>query len=335
MIAPSAPSDSGGALVHFKGAILNTCTQCGFTAKCGCVFERVDGKIVCKKCLAKAKGEELAADLKVEMESQMKELYNAKPIEFEVLQRIPRMLHFVWVGTNRMNSDNRKWIRTWLNLNPEYRAILWASHPSIHQGILDGLEIRDLPPMINQWAFDNISKWVKGRATIASQSDIVRMEVIAQYGGIYIDTDVEAIQPLGNILRGVNLFYADEFGPAHGNYLFGAVPNHPATWTAVRELVPWLLNHTKSENGKRLAMPFGALEATGPSYLAPKLRNHADCVIYPSILFNPLWARGDSSNAPQWPTISIANHHYQGTWYEQTKQIVSESRSNGFYLEVE
>jgi hypothetical protein len=47
---------------------LNTCTKCGFTAKCGCVFERVDGELVCKKCVAKAKGEELAADLKVEME---------------------------------------------------------------------------------------------------------------------------------------------------------------------------------------------------------------------------------------------------------------------------
>lgn len=224
------------------------------------------------------------------------------------MQSIPKVFRFIWLGENPLPEHNRAWMATWRAFNPAWRAVLYASHPEAHN--LDGFDIEPIPSLVNQWAFDNLGRWVGGRALVAAQSDLIRMELIARMGGVYLDTDVEAFQCVGDLFSGVRLFYADEWGPCQGNYLFGAAPNHPALWSAVRELRPHLESHTAH---------FSALDATGPNYLAPRLRAHSDCVIYPHALFNPLPARANASGVKNWPAAAIANHHYEGTWYEQVK----------------
>ena len=333
-----------------KPHTLKTCTKCGYTAARAELFEDVAGMPFCLKCRYEARKEYLPLELFNELEAarvstaQTKKVETApmSPIEFsgETLppsepQLIPKILHFVWIGEKSLAQKNRDWLASWVRFNPDYRVILWASHPAIHEGAVEKLEVRALPPLINDWAFHNIEKWITGRATIAAQSDIVRLELVARMGGVYLDTDVECLAPIGDLLRGVRLFYADEFDAAPGNYCFGAVPNHPALWTTVRELTSHLLSKTAPTPGGKKAVPFNALAAAGPHYVAPKLRAHSDCVIFPSILFSPLWARGDAASVANYPPVSIANHHFQGTWYDQTKQSVNEVYTQGFTLNVE
>lgn len=248
---------------------------------------------------------------------------------------MPRLFHFVWVGDNPFPIKDAAWLASWLTHHPDWRAVLWAESPGTlgsglselanarpqtsdfdssgtprGSGIPPALEVRLLPPLVNQRFFDGIEQWVTGRAVLAARSDIVRMEIVARFGGVYLDTDVECFQSAESVLRGVRLFYSDEWGPSVGNYMFGGVANHPALWTLVRELGPHLTSHTSALN---------AVEATGPAYLAPRLRAHPDCVIFPHMLFNPLCAYDDPAQVTQWPPVSLANHHYDGKWYDREK----------------
>src|SRR4028118_181905 len=107
---------------------------------------------------------------------------------------IPRQFHWVWVGPARLPAKDEAWMQSWRTRHPGWQCIIWAEHPE--NVSLEGFETRSLPPLANQRFYDGIEQWVTGRAVLASRSDIVRYEVIARSGGIYLDTDVECF---GNI----------------------------------------------------------------------------------------------------------------------------------------
>ena len=76
-----------------------------------------------------------------------------------------------------MPADQWKWTQTWARMcradGIQYR--LWQ----------DG-DARALS-MINRSAFESAS-------TMAQKADILRLEILYQYGGIYLDTDVEPVK---------------------------------------------------------------------------------------------------------------------------------------------
>lgn len=221
---------------------------------------------------------------------------------------IPKQFQWVWLGPNALPPKDQKWMRSWGEKHPDWRCIVWAEHPE--NITLEGFEVKPLPPLINRKFYDGIEQWVTGRAALAARSDVVRYELVARYGGVYLDTDVECFAAIDEVLCGVNLFVADEWGPSAGNYMFGASPNHPALWTVVRELGPHLSGHKTALN---------AVQAAGPTYLNSRLRQYPDLVIFPHMLFNPLCAYDDPAQVTQWPACSLANHHYDGKWYDRVK----------------
>ncbi len=235
---------------------------------------------------------------------------------------IKKIFHWIWIGPNRLPDKDLKWIKGVLDKNPDWQGLLWTDNVPIHKenepyyNLLLGetkLTLCPVPPLVNQWVYDNIEKWVTGRAVLASRSDIIRIELVARFGGVYLDTDVEAIRPMGNILDGVDLFVADEWGPCNGNYMFGARVGHPAMWTAVREMRPRL----EKEKGA-----LNAVIATGPVYLNEQLRKYAnDLVIFPNVLFNPLCAWDDPDKVNKWPDATIMNHRFDGKWYDRSKNV--------------
>lgn len=227
---------------------------------------------------------------------------------------IPPFFHWVWLGVYPLPPKDQKWMRSWQEKHPSWNCILWAERPDlIHEPDVDlpEFEVRPLPPLINRKFYDGIEQWVTGRAVVAARSDIVRYELVARYGGVYLDTDVECFDAIDEVLDGVRLFVSDEWGPSVGNYMFGAKPNHPALWTVVRELSSHLNSHKTALN---------AVQATGPPYLNTKLRQHPDLVIFPHMLFNPLCAYDDPHQVTKWPECSLGNHHYDGKWYDRQKR---------------
>lgn len=224
---------------------------------------------------------------------------------------IPHIFHWVWLGQNPLPEKDRGWMQSWRTHHPGWRFVVWAQHPELID--LEGFEARPLPPLVNQWSYDNIERYVHERSVIAARSDLIRYEVVLE-GGVYLDTDVECFANIEARLDGVSLFVSDEWGQAQGNggnYMFGAAPNHPAFYTVVRDLE----FHIKSKKGVA-----SVLDVTGPNYLNNQLWKYRDqLVVFPFMLFSPLCYWNDPAQVEVWPTVTLANHHADGKWYDRQK----------------
>lgn len=90
---------------------------------------------------------------------------------------IPRKIHYCWFGRKELPELAKKCIASWEKFCPDWEIIQWNE---------DNFPIRDYP--YAQYCLEN-KKW-------AFLSDIVRLVVVNEQGGVYLDTDVEMLRPL-------------------------------------------------------------------------------------------------------------------------------------------
>jgi mannosyltransferase OCH1-like enzyme len=175
--------------------------------------------------------------------------------------KIPRKMHFIWLG-KPMPNHLRKNLTTWEYMHPDWEVTLWDES--------------NLPMLHNQALFDQASKLVPGDAVEQFQSDILRYELLYNYGGFYADVDTNPLHRIDNALRGLDTFAAMEDHNWVGNTYLGAVPRH----SIFRELVRGLPANVTRLRGKR------PNHLSGPRYLTPiwrKYGGHTD----PSRLWFP------------------------------------------------
>jgi mannosyltransferase OCH1-like enzyme len=119
---------------------------------------------------------------------------------------IPRTFHQIWLGNRPIPDRYQRWTQRWLELNPGWTLKLWNDE--------------NLPQIINRAEFDAGEK-------MAAKSDILRYEICARYGGVYIDTDFEPLRPIEPILAGIRSFQADELDDRPCNAILGCVAGDP------------------------------------------------------------------------------------------------------------
>ncbi|WP_416326822.1 glycosyltransferase family 32 protein [[Eubacterium] hominis] len=95
---------------------------------------------------------------------------------------IPKIIHYCWFGGNPLPELAIKCIESWKKFCPEYEIIEW-----------------------NENNFDlNCCAYVKEACEAkkwAFVSDYVRLWAMVNYGGIYMDTDVEMVKPVDDYLK--------------------------------------------------------------------------------------------------------------------------------------
>ncbi|MEN7470513.1 glycosyltransferase family 32 protein, partial [Providencia stuartii] len=88
---------------------------------------------------------------------------------------IPKIIHYIWVGNNPKPQFVLDCIETWKQHLPDYEIMEWGN---------DCLETIN-NTYVNE-AIKN-KKW-------AFASDYIRLYALYNYGGIYLDSDVEVTQ---------------------------------------------------------------------------------------------------------------------------------------------
>lgn len=94
---------------------------------------------------------------------------------------IPKKIHYCWFGGNPLPELAKKCIASWKKYCPDYEIVEWnESNFDIHccDYVREAYAAK-------KWAF---------------VSDVARLYALVNHGGIYMDTDVEVIKPLDDIL---------------------------------------------------------------------------------------------------------------------------------------
>ena len=94
---------------------------------------------------------------------------------------IPKVIHYCWFGNAELDVKALHCIESWKKFFPDYEIIQW------NEQNFDISQVRFM-----QEAYDC--------QQYAFVSDVVRLLVVYQYGGIYFDTDVEVIKSFDDIL---------------------------------------------------------------------------------------------------------------------------------------
>ena len=95
---------------------------------------------------------------------------------------IPKIIHYCWFGKNPLPEDAKRCIDSWRKYCPDYKIIEWnESNYDVTSN-----EYMKAAYMEKKWAF---------------VSDYVRIDVVYKYGGIYMDTDVELVKSLDELLN--------------------------------------------------------------------------------------------------------------------------------------
>ena len=184
---------------------------------------------------------------------------------------IPKIIHQIWIGPKPMPI---KFMETWKNKNPDYEYICWTEEKIKEKNFT--FECQDIIDIVSLY---------HGKA------DIMRLEILYKYGGIYLDADSICVEPLGDCFLNNKAFATYENENKRGDLVangnMGFVPNHMLCRDAINHILdPQNLNHILTNP------PWIAL---GPGLLTSLLKTdkYKDFVVYPSYTFLPTHFTGE------------------------------------------
>lgn len=120
---------------------------------------------------------------------------------------IPKIIHYCWFGPKPIPESELKCIESWGKFFPDYEFKFW------NENTFD----------INAYAFSRQAYESKYYAFV---SDFVRAVVLKQYGGIYLDTDMEILSSITSLLEGNQAVLGFENKTQVGTAIMAFVPNH-------------------------------------------------------------------------------------------------------------
>lgn len=227
---------------------------------------------------------------------------------------IPKKIHYCWFGGQAIPEQSRLWMESWKRFCPDYEMIQWNES---NYDVTKNLYIRQAYER-QKWAF---------------VSDYVRLDVIEQYGGIYLDTDVELLRNIDDLLKNEAFCGFEQKGYVAFGLGYGAVKHHGI----VRKL-------RESYEDKRFILQDGSLnEKTCVKYqtellLERGLKPNGQYQILEGItVFPELVLCGMSPYSfriSECLDHTYAIHHYAASWHGQEYHDAKERRRR-FFNEME
>ena len=144
---------------------------------------------------------------------------------------IPKTLHYCWFGGNPKPEKVLTCIESWKKFCPDYKIIEWNEQNYDCSRALYTKQALER----KQWAF---------------VTDYARLEILYQHGGIYVDTDVELIRPLDDLLQ-----YDAFFGFQNNNQVAsglgcGARKGHPLLLELLKDYDrPFIMENGMEDHG--------------------------------------------------------------------------------------
>lgn len=197
---------------------------------------------------------------------------------------LPRILHRV--VPERIDEQAERW---------------WAEFAAMHPG----WELRTHRDPLDPAAWSLTSPWWHRCRNGAELADLVRLEALLRWGGIYVDEDVQPFRPLDPLLP-LSAFAAWEDERTVPNAVMGAAPDHPA----IRACLDLAIERIDRPTWDR-----------GPGVTTAVLPGRADVLLLPPGSFYAVHYRDPARAAkmadPKLPARqpwAFVLHHYAGSW---------------------
>lgn len=209
-------------------------------------------------------------------------------------ETIPKIIHYCWFGYNVKPKNVIKYINDWKIKLPDYQIIEW-----------------------NENNFDiNFCKYSKEAYEVkkyAFVSDVARLYALYNYGGIYLDTDVEVLKSFDDLLENKKVILGFEVENKIATSFIAACKGN--------QLIEQFLNEYKN---KKFILDNGEYNnVTNVIYLTDLLKKYGlkengnfqkldnDIYVYPSKFFSPY----DYINCIlEKSDLTYCIHHFEVSW---------------------
>lgn len=207
--------------------------------------------------------------------------------------KIPKIIHQIWLGSPVPESFKvlqQSWIAHHIGRDWLYK--LWTDEDVKHMHLY------------NQEFYDATDNY-------GIKSDILRLEIIYHYGGVYIDMDYECLQALDDLHYTYDFYTAlqplDTSFIQLGSALFGACPKHPIIKHCIETVKDdW---HLKGAPKKT-----GPVHFTKSFYACASTKGNKD-IAFPAFYFYPLGCQETEENRNSWTKQgAFAVHWWAKSW---------------------
>ena len=188
-----------------------------------------------------------------------------------IIDKIPKIIHQIWVGKNPIPEKYKEYMKTWLIIHPDWEYKLWTDE-----------DVDDFP-----WRNKDLFLQAENPGM---KSDIWRYEIINQYGGLYVDTDMEAVRSFEPIHSRLEFYagYCDHYSLIACG-IFASKPNSPILNKIIENLRKSISHHNFD------SFDFNAiLFATGPFFFTKIIKeilltlDRSVNIIFPEPYFQPI-----------------------------------------------
>jgi inositol phosphorylceramide mannosyltransferase catalytic subunit len=198
----------------------------------------------------------------------------------------PRLIHRIWVGPP-MPEHLKAFGERWADLHPGWTVRLWGDD--------------ELGWLTNRPLFDRAEQLVPADAVGQFRADLARYEILATYGGVYVDCDLEPLRPIDSLHVHEAWAGWEVEGRFVGNTILGGNPGAPF-WQACVDRLPQSVHTNRGRRPNRMSGPHFVTR------VAADLRLH----VYPQTFFYP-YAHDQLDRAGRSYGDAYAAHH----WHHQ------------------
>ena len=196
------------------------------------------------------------------------------------MNRIPKIIHQIWIGPKPAPIAC---MDTWRFKNPDFEYIFWNESEFENRNII--FEAQEKIDMICEFS---------------GKTDIMRIEILSRFGGIFIDADSICIEPIGPLFDDLSVYssvgvsgfatFENESSRkgliANGN--LAVSQKHPI----LRDMLNWIMSDDSNQPIKTLR----AWASVGPVLLTRFLETgkYPNFKVLPSYYFLPIHFTGDT-----------------------------------------
>ena len=183
---------------------------------------------------------------------------------------IPKILHQLWIGEKPAPTN---FMNTWKEKNPDFEYIRWNEE-----------EIQNRQLQLECVERINEMEEINGKA------DIIRWEILYEYGGVFVDADSICIEPIDDVLMVTESFAGWEQEQVRNGLIATGTMGFPPKHPLVREAIDWIKVNCVSvqKTGAR------AWLTVGPGLLTRMYNTgkYNKMTVFPSYSFLPIHCTG-------------------------------------------